>query len=99
MQDSAINLYKDPFVQKRFVLSKDTVLVAFRLINDLEQDTILYFYENRCNWIHIISTDILTKEVYETVSGRDYYTKVEYDYLYFPARPIRFKSGHLHKNT
>lgn len=72
----------------------DTVQVNFHLLNDMGRDTTLYLYEAFSDWIHttVKPTGDSAWE-YNSISGRDYFDKVDYDYVYFPSRPLRFQQG------
>jgi hypothetical protein len=86
-------ILKDPvFLQPPTKSLRDTVHIVFRLINDIGQDTSLWLYEEMSDWLQLSVQDTRdSTSGYTEISGRDYYDKVPYDYVYFACRPIRFQ--------
>jgi signal transduction histidine kinase len=70
------------------------VKVSFTLTNDLDADTTIYYSEGYNDWYSF--TAVPVKNNYPSirqVSGRLYYGKIPYDYLYYPAQKILLKAG------
>jgi hypothetical protein len=85
-------LKKPAFLQPPAKSLRDTVHVAFLLINDLRQDTSLYLYEAMSDWLRVSVKEVGdSTSGYTSVSGRDYFDKMPYDYVYFASRPILFR--------
>jgi hypothetical protein len=84
---------KDPgLLQPPAMSLRDTVHVEFQLINDLGQDTSLYLYEAMSDWIRVTVKEVSdSSSTYVSISGRDYFDKIPYDYVYFASRPILFR--------
>ena len=87
-----IVLKQPAFFQPPVKSLRDTVHITFRLINDLSQDTSLYLYEAMSDWIRVSVKEVGDDTPgYTSISGRDYFDKVTYDYVYFATRPILFR--------
>lgn len=90
-QKGVVVLKDSAYLQPPVKSLRDTVHVAFRLINDLDRDTSLFLYEAMSDWIMVSIRDAGdTSNTYTTISGRDYFGSVPYDYVYFASRPILF---------
>ena len=80
------------FLQPPAKSLRDTVHVAFSLINDFGQDTSLFLYEAMSDWLRVSVKEVGdSTSGYTSISGRDYFDKVPYDYVYFASRPILFR--------
>jgi len=92
-EQGKLKLDDNSFLQPPARSIRDTFHVTIRILNDLERDTSLYVYEAKSDWIQVVVRESGDdNETYTAISGRDYFDKVPYDYVYFPARPIHF--GH-----
>lgn len=86
---SEIQLEKPPFLVDSNQSVHDTLHLAFTLINDLGADTTVYLYESRSDWVHFKAiSQVDSIPGIEEYSGRQYYDKVAYPYVYFPGRAI-----------
>lgn len=80
------------YLQPPTVSILDTVQVNFHLVNNMGHDTTLYLYEAFSDWIRVSVKAIGDSTTgYYSISGRDYFDKIDYDYVYFASRPIRFE--------
>jgi len=76
----------------------DTIRISFDLINDLGKDTEIVYTESLNEWFQFVGipTDTSFPEI-RKISGRYFYSKIPYDYIYFPAQTIRIDSGAIYK--
>jgi hypothetical protein len=72
----------------------DTIGVKFTLINDYDRDTVIYYSEGYNDWYSFgaIPLNNIAPSV-QQVSGRPYYGKIPYEYLYYPAQKVILKAA------
>ena len=72
----------------------DTIGVKFTLINDYDRDTVIYYSEGYNDWYSFgaIPLNNIAPSV-QQVSGRLYYGKIPYEYLYYPAQKVILKAA------
>jgi signal transduction histidine kinase len=76
----------------------NTVNASFILTNDFNNDTAIYYSEGYNDWFSFTATPVINSHPsIQQVSGRQYFGKVAYDYLYYPAQKLLLKAGSSYK--
>ncbi len=93
-KQQSIFLFKPEYISVYPPDLHDTIRISFELINDLGKDTTIVYKESLNEWIQF--TGIPTSgnvPAIRKISGRNFYGKIPYDYIYYPAQSIRIDSG------
>ncbi|MBK9982484.1 MAG: histidine kinase [Saprospiraceae bacterium] len=89
-----LHLFDEKYLTSPADALHDSIRISFDLINDTGSDTTLYYYEGGNEWFRFTAIPFGSgHDTFEKTSGRDFYGKIHYESLYFPAHAIRFDSG------
>jgi sensor histidine kinase YesM len=92
-QQGSIPLFKAEYLKDSSVSLYDTVRIDFILVNDLGRDTNFVYKESLNEWIQFDAFSHDNKQVIHKISGRNFYSVIPYDNIYYPAQSFRIDSG------
>lgn len=94
LREGTISLYKPEFGADKNKSLFDTLRLHFQLTNDLGRDTTVYFYEGLNEWVKFDARPMNDSTTgFVTISGRNFYNQIPYEYVEFPCRPIHLQAG------
>lgn len=89
-----LHLFEEKYLTSPADALHDTIRISFDLINDTGGDTTIYYYEGDNEWFRFTAIPVdISHNLIRKTSGRDFYGKIPYECVYFPAHSIRIDSG------
>ncbi|MEP6793550.1 MAG: histidine kinase, partial [Saprospiraceae bacterium] len=89
-----LHLFEEKYLTSPVDALYDTIRISFDLINDTGSDTTIYYYEGANEWFRFTAIpDDSSHETIQKTTGRDFYGRIPYESIYFPAHQLRIDFG------
>ncbi len=93
-REGSIHLYDERYFVTPPVSLHDTIQLVFNLSNDLGKDTTIYYFEGLNEWVQLTAIPLNDScPSMRKISGRNFYGRIPYEWIYFPCQSINIKSG------